>query len=125
MKIEIRTQGVDLTWSIEQFAHTQVESSLRAFSEMVSSVELSLKDINGPKGGVDKLVRVKTRLRTGKVLAVESTRASLYSAIAVSLQRTKRSVRRNLKRYKRIEKVRLRHLDRQVDVITRSGLPVL
>ena len=125
MNIKIRTQGFDLTWSIERFAYSQVESSLRAFSEMVSSVELSLKDINGPKGGVDKLVLIRTRLRTGKVIAVESTRSSLYSAIALSARRTKRSVRRTLKKYKRIEKVRLRHLGRQVDVITRSSLPAL
>lgn len=123
MNIEIRTQGFELTWSIERFAYSQTEASLRAFSEMVTSVDLFMKDINGPKGGLDKQVLVKTRLRTGKVIAIESTRSSLYSAIAVSLQRTKRSVRRTVKKYRRIERIRWNEVDGQADVIARSRLP--
>ena len=125
MKIEIRTHGFDLTRSIEHFVYSQAESSLRAFNEMVVSVEFFMKDINGPKGGIDKQVLVKTRLRTGKVIAIESTRSSLYSAIAVSVQRTKRAVRRTVKKHRRIKRVRWNHLDEQIDVATRSRLPAI
>ena len=110
MNIAIRTQGFELTRAINNFTCSQLEAALRPYAEMVVSVDVFLKDINGPKGGVDKQVLVRTRLRSGQVIAIECTRANLYSAIAATTRRCKRSVRRALRKQRRIERLRLREL---------------
>lgn len=110
MNISTRTQGFELTRAINGFACSQLESALRSYSDMVISVDVFMKDINGPKGGVDKQVVIRTRLRTGQVITIECKRANLYSAIAATTLRTKRSVRRGLKKQRRLEKRRLREL---------------
>ena len=110
MNIAVSTQGFGLTQAINDFACSQLESALRTYSDMVVSVDVFMKDINGPKGGEDKQVLVRTRLRSGQVIAVECTRANLYSAIAATTRRSKRSVRRALRKLRRIERLRLREL---------------
>ena len=110
MNIAIRTQGFELTRAINEFTCSQLESALRSYADMLISVDVFMKDINGPKGGVDKQVLVRTRLRSGQVIAIECTRANLYSAIAATTRRCRRSVRRSLRKLRRIEKSRLREL---------------
>ena len=110
MNIAIRTQGFEPTRAIEDFTKTQLESALRPFADRVVSVDAFMRDINGPKGGVDKQVLIKIRLRSSQVVTVECTRANLYSAIAASTQRSKRSVRRTLKKLRRLERLRLREM---------------
>ena len=110
MNIAVRTQGFELTRAINAFACSQLEAALKSYSEMVMSVDVFMKDINGPKGGEDKQVLVRTRLRTGQVIAIECTRANLYNAIAATTRRSKRSIRRALRKLRRIEKLRIREL---------------
>ncbi len=110
MNFAIRTQGFELTRAINDFTCSQLDSALRPYSDMVVSVDVFMKDINGPKGGIDKQVLVRTRLRSSQVIAVECTRANLYSAIAATTLRSKRSVRRALRKLRRLEKRRLREL---------------
>ena len=110
MNIAIRTQGFEPTPAIEEFTRTQLDSALRIFADMVVSVDVFMKDINGPKGGVDKQVLIRIRLRSSQVVTVECTRANLYSAIAATAQRSKRTVRRTLRKLRRIERLRVREM---------------
>ena len=110
MNIAIRTQGFEQTLAIDEFTLSQLESALGTLASMVVSVNVFMKDINGPKGGIDKQVLINTRLRSGQVVTVECTRANLYSAVAATAQRSKRSVRRTLRKMRRMERLRLREL---------------
>ena len=110
MNIAIRTQGFEPTRAIEDFTRTQLDAALRSFADSVVSVDVFMKDINGPKGGIDKQVLARIRLRGSQVVTVECTRANLYSAIAATTQRSKRSVRRTLRKLRRIERLRLREM---------------
>ena len=126
MNIAIRTQGFELTRAINDFTCSQLESAFRPYSDMVVSVDVFMKDINGPKGGVDKQVLIRTRLRSGQVITVECTRANLYSAIAGTTLRSKRSVRRALRKQRRMERLRLRELryGGHIHVRSSGGYPV-
>ena len=126
MNIAVRTQGFELTRAINTFACSQLESALKSYSDMVISVDVFMKDINGPKGGVDKQVLVRTRMRSGQVIAIECTRANLYNAIAATVRRSKRSVRRSLRKLRRMERLRLRELrySGHVHVNSPGGYPV-
>ncbi len=116
MNITARAQGFDLSQSIDAFVREELRLALQRFSGDILSVDVFLKDTNGPKGGVDKQVLVRIRLRNGQLLAMSTTREDLYAAIKVAVKRSKRVVRRTLRKSRRIERRRLRNLQHELDL---------
>lgn len=111
MHAAIRAQGFELSAAIGAFVHREIASAMAPFSEEIISVAVFLKDINGPKGGIDKQVVLRIRLRDGRQVALHTERDDLYAAIRVSARRARRAVRRSLARSRRIEKLSLaKHL---------------
>ena len=98
MDIKISAQGLRLDTSTDAFVHEHLHSALQRFEDQVVSVDAFLKDINGPKGGIDKQVLVRIRLRNRQVIATEITRADFRAAIVVAARKAKRAVRRSLKK---------------------------
>lgn len=116
MDITARAQGFDLTEAIDGFLREQLRAAIMRFEEGVQSIDVFMKDINGPKGGVDKQVLIRVQLRSGQVVAAETTHENLYGAIKTCVRRSKRAIRRSIKRTRQVEKRRLR------DVIRDDGL---
>ena len=56
MDINVSTHGIRIDTGTESFVREQIQSALQRFEEQVVSVDAFLKDINGPRGGVDKHV---------------------------------------------------------------------
>lgn len=110
MNITARAHDFELSDSIAGFAHDQLSAALSRFSDSVIFVDLYMKDTNGPRGGVDKQVLVRVRLRNRQLIATETTHEDLYVAIRKGAKRTRRVVRRTLRKSARIEKLRLRRL---------------
>lgn len=71
---------------------------LGRFTDAIHEVHLSLKDENGPRGGIDKRCLVRVKLRKGQSVIVEETAREAYEAVAGALDRTTRSVARELQR---------------------------
>jgi len=97
-----------MTSAIDQFVRDQVRTALQHVSENIIAVDVFMKDANGPKGGVDKHALVRVQLRNRQVLAVETVHDNLYAAIKTGSKRTKRTVRRHLRKSQRIHKQRMR-----------------
>lgn len=110
MNVQLQTQGFDLTASINDYVRGQIDFNLANFESHVISVDVYMRDINGPKGGEDKKVLIQTRLDSGQVITVERTRADLYATITVATRQVKRSVRRALGKHRFMEKIALREL---------------
>jgi putative sigma-54 modulation protein len=110
MNITATAQGFDLSTSIDIFVREELRSALERFSEGIVSVDVFMKDINGPKGGVDKQVLIRVQLRNRRSIAIETAHTDLYAAIKNCAKKSKRVVRRNLKKSMRIGKLRLRDL---------------
>lgn len=107
MDIKIGTQGLRLEAATDAFVREQVYSALQRFEEQVTSVDVFLKDINGPKGGIDKQVLIRIRLRNRHVIATEITRANIRAAVVVVTRKAKRAVRRSLKKSQQRHKCRI------------------
>jgi ribosome-associated translation inhibitor RaiA len=98
MNIKISAQGLRLEAATDVFVREQIFSALQRFEEQVVSVDAFLKDINGPKGGIDKQVLIRIRLRNRQVIATEITRANFRAAVVVVTRKARRAVRRSLKK---------------------------
>ena len=116
MDITARAQGFDLTEAIDGFLREQLRGAIMRFEQSVQSIDVSMKDTNGPKGGLDKQVLIRVQLRSGQVVTTETTHENLYGAIKACVRRSKRSIRRSIKKSRQVEKRRLR------DVIRDDGL---
>jgi len=98
MDINVSTHGMRIDTGTESFVREQIQSALQRFEDQVVSVDAFLKDINGPKGGIDKQVLIRIRLRNRQVIATEITRANFRAAVVVVTRKARRAVRRSLKK---------------------------
>ena len=116
MDITARAQGFDLTEAIDGFLRDQLRAAMVRFEEGIQSIDVFMKDTNGPKGGVDKQTLIRVQLRSGQVVATEATHENLYGAIKACVRRSKRTIRRSIKKARQVEKRSLR------DVMRDDGL---
>jgi len=98
MDINVSTHGMRIDTGTESFVREQIQSALQRFEDQVVSVDAFLKDINGPKGGIDKQALIRIRLRNRQVIATEIARTRLRAAVVVSVRMAKRAVRRSVKK---------------------------
>jgi ribosome-associated translation inhibitor RaiA len=118
MNITTSAQDFEMSQAIDRFSRDQVLAALQRFSEDIIAVDVFMKDCNGPKGGVDKQVLIRVRLRNRQAIALETAHENLYAAVRKGCKRTQRTVRRHLRKAQRIQKQRMRdHLDD-------AGIPV-
>lgn len=110
MNIRIESQGFELRDLDDETARDQLVSALGRLCESILFVDVFMRDVNGPKGGVDKQVLVRVSLRGRGAVAVEARRADWQAALANCARRARRSVRRARKKSLRLEKRRLREL---------------
>ena len=101
MNINVTVHGLSIDGDTDSFVREQVRSALQRFTDQVFLVDAYLKDINGPKGGIDKQVLVRVRLRNGHVVTIEVARARLRAAVVVALRKARRAVRRSLEKSQR------------------------
>ncbi len=122
MNINTHTQGFSLTPAINGHVDNRVSAALHPFAEHVTRVDVYLKDLNGPKGGDDKVALFRVRLRNRSVIAVEMVRSDLYAAVAVAARRLKRTVRRAIRKHYRIDKRVIRRLQHDPTISADAGL---
>lgn len=110
MKIHLESQGFETTQAIKEHVQRQLNLNLANFDSHIVSVDVFLRDVNGPKGGVDMKTLVCIQLDTRQSVKVESTRSDLYASIVIATRQAKRAVRRSLSKHRRMEKLALRHM---------------
>lgn len=84
----------DLREAIE----TRVKTVFRRFSRRISEVRVWLDDLNGPRGGVDRMCRIEVQLIAGGTATATSRAQTFCVALANALERAKRAIDRLLKR---------------------------
>jgi ribosome-associated translation inhibitor RaiA len=101
MKIEVRFRGLDPSEALRAHAARRIHFHLSRFGNEISAVLVRIADVNGPKGGVDKRCQVTVRgPRLGSTI-LDETSGDAYSAVDVAVERTGRSVGRELHRARR------------------------
>ena len=107
MIISTSSHNILLSGELDRFVGATMQRALGRFSEDILSIDVFLKDVNGPKGGVDKQVIVRLHLSNRRQLTIETEGENLYAAVRRSARRAKRAVRRSLGKSRHFEKLRL------------------
>ena len=108
MNITTRTQDFEMSDAIDQFVRSRLTKALSRLDDDITAVDVYMKDENGPKGGVDKRVVIRVRQRSRPMFAVDTTSENLYAAIELGVKRTRRVIRRQLRKTRKVARISLR-----------------
>lgn len=98
MQLDIQTNGFSLTEGIRNYATQRMQFALDRNDGHVMHVRVSLADINGPRGGIDKRCQINLALAGQNTIVIEDTEADLYIAIDRASDRCERTLARRLDR---------------------------
>mgnify|MGYP000663423312 CR=1 FL=1 len=107
MKVLIHSSNVTLSKKARQFIQRKISSTLQRFDSGVKQVDLYLKDVNGPKGGIDKECTINIQADDRKQVVVSGKAGSIFSvvkqcAVKAKLLLAKRTKRKTAQRRKPI-----------------------
>ena len=101
MQIVIRATNISLSDAIRNHVFTRVGAALRRFAGRVSSVQVVIEDVNGPKGGEDIACRIEAGLeRSREPLVISEQSDDLYGAVDLASSRLKQAMSRRVARRK-------------------------
>jgi putative sigma-54 modulation protein len=90
VQLQIRCSGIKNTDELRYHVRRRMGFSLGRLSAAIRAVSIRLMDVNGPRGGCDKLCKVLVRTSSGSSLVVEETNSDLFSAISKAAERVGR-----------------------------------
>lgn len=99
MLLDIRARGVEVQEVTREHIKERLESGLERFGNRISRVQVFLEDMNGPRGGVDKLCRIEARLAHSNPVFVEDSDSSLLSLIDRTTSRLIQAIERAVDRH--------------------------
>ena len=94
----IRVVGVELNQDDRAYIRQSLGMKLGKYATSIERVSVRVKDVNGPRGGVDQLCRVKVVLSGLPSVVFQSQAGSLKAAINGALTGVERAVRRRVQR---------------------------
>lgn len=101
MLITIHSNKFALTDSLRSYIERRAEFALSWAQHKLPQIHLHLDDVNGPKGGLDKVCRIHIPVAGGKPVVIEETQIDMHIAIAHAIERAARTMSRRLERSRR------------------------
>ena len=98
MRIAIQANGFVITEALRRYVERRMAAALGWAGERMRTLAVSLSDINGPRGGIDKRCKIQVQLSGGAEIVMEDTQADLYAAIDRAADRADRAVVRRVER---------------------------
>lgn len=96
MNIQIRGIGIPPTAALAAHIERRLAFSLSRFSSQIERIVVRFSDLNGPRGGADKVCRVGFTLKGLRPEAVEARADDLYFAVDQAADKAGRRVARML-----------------------------
>lgn len=93
MFVEIRTRNLVVAPEIEAELQDHVSLALARFSRLIALVVVRLDDVNGPRGGIDKVCRISVSLRGGGTVVSEGRSDNVRKALGESVVRARTQMR--------------------------------
>ena len=103
----VRVIGVELDDGAQAYIRRKLGMKLGKFATSIERISVRVDDVNGPRGGVDQVCRIKVVLIGLPPAVFEGRDASLEAAIDGALTGAERAVRRSVQR-RRMKPIRRR-----------------
>jgi hypothetical protein len=98
MRLEIRRRRLMVSDWLRTHIERQLRAALGRFARRVGQVRVFLRDVNGPRGGVDKRCRIVVHLPPAGRAVVCGAGTDPYAVVAHTAMRSGRAVKRHLQR---------------------------
>jgi len=98
MKIAIRFLGLPPSPALREHSERQALLHLSRFGHELDSVEIRIRDVNGPKGGEDMECKVSAKGPRLGFSTIAELSGDAYASVGMALARLSRSVARALDR---------------------------
>lgn len=102
MRIQIQAKGLPALREAREHAQTKLQAALGRFAHGVDTVRIHLADVNGPRGGADKLCRIVIRMKQHTQVVIEELGQDMLQVIDRVADRVHQNVSRQLGRQHRI-----------------------
>jgi ribosomal subunit interface protein len=96
MLVNIQSRHFSLSEALSKYVKSKVQIMLSRYDSKVNSINVSLFDINGPKGGEDKCCKIIIKINGASSIVVQETAEDLYDAINTCSRRARRALKRQL-----------------------------
>lgn len=96
MLVHIQSKHFSLSAALNKYVKTKLQVMLGRYEAKIISLNVSLFDINGPKGGEDKCCKIIVKINGTSSIVVQETAVDLYDAINTCSRRARRAVKRQL-----------------------------
>ena len=107
MRITIQASGFEMTTALRSYTEQRLAGALGWAGQHMRRLAVSLSDINGPRGGIDKRCKIQVLLDGDREVVIEDTEADLYAAIGRAADRADRAVVRQIERKRHFAHARL------------------
>jgi len=98
MQTIIQSRGFELTQALQDYTHKRLAYAVSFAGEYIHHVSVRLSDINGPRGGEDKLCQLVLKIKGMPSVIIEDIEGNLYTAIVRAVERASRALVRLIKR---------------------------
>jgi hypothetical protein len=96
MEVVVQSQHPDAL-ALKDVVNARVRTSTQRLTRLVQRAVVRFKDLNGPKGGIDKQCLIQLSTSDGGLLVVSSRGNDWRSTLEMALSRANRSLTRRLK----------------------------
>jgi putative sigma-54 modulation protein len=98
MKIMVRSPGLPPSEAMREFVERQALFHLSRFGRDVDSIEVRVRDVNGPRGGQDMECKVTVAGPRLGVVTITELSHDLYRSAGAAMTRVARALARSLER---------------------------
>lgn len=103
MELTIRVRNLDLDENLRKQVERIVHTAVDRHADQIIRISVSLADLNGPRGGVDKLCQMTAEVRGMGPVVISEKRPDVLAAIALAAGRLGFRVRHSLARRSRFK----------------------
>ncbi|MBN7820060.1 hypothetical protein [Bowmanella yangjiangensis] len=104
MQLIINASNLNLNKRLRRTLSNRIAKGLSKLSGKIRRIQVSITDVNGPKGGNDKQCQLKVDMHGMPSILVVERRASITQAIAQAVLRTSMVLKRKLSRARQFDR---------------------
>ena len=104
MDIQIETQNIEIPRHSSKRLRQRIRRAMNQAGLQIARLHLNLRDVNGNKGGRDKVCTVRATLATGGEVVVVDRGTGMRESLFRALRRSRSLIRRELVRRRQQER---------------------